>query len=323
MQTRILLAWMYSCTSDVDTHGPPVLCSNLGEHVLLAGVGAVGSALLHCLWPMWLEGELLIADNDEAGIEDTNLNRYPFFGASSLGRPKASEAAALFRDHPLTLIPHDGGFDFFFEHRDRRPTLVLSAVDKNTTRAAIQDQYPALIVSGSTSDLRAELLRCGPPGRGACLRCFNPPENAPTDDEIRARLVASVNELERAADTIGISRNAAREWADAGKCGEAGDRLLAHVRKSVTEPERFAVGFVSVAAGTVLAAQLLKECSSTNAVLDERANRAVFQFWNPISAVNGPSFYSRQACCPKCAPDTIDAKIWRTRYESYSWFRRS
>lgn len=308
-------AWRCSCTSDANTDGPADLRPNLHQPVLLAGVGAVGSAVLHCLWPMSLAGELMIADNDEKGIEDTNLNRYPLFGSNSVRQPKASHAAGLFRGRPLALIPHDGGFDFFFENQDRRPSLVLSAVDKNTTRAAMQDQYPALIVSGATSDLRAEILRCGPPGQGACLRCFNPPEEAPTDEAIRAQLRASSDDLERAADTTGVLRDAARDWEQAGRCGEAGDRLLAHIRKSATEPERFAVGFVSVAAGVLLAAQLIKECAHAKAVLDERTNRAVFQFWNLISCVNGPSFYARQASCPKCAPGTIDATVWRSRYE--------
>jgi hypothetical protein len=43
--------------------------------VVLIGVGAVGSAVLHALHPLPLRGGIMVADNDKKGLEDTNLGR--------------------------------------------------------------------------------------------------------------------------------------------------------------------------------------------------------------------------------------------------------
>jgi hypothetical protein len=74
---------------------------------LLVGVGAVGSTLLHALYPSPLRGTIMAADNDQKGIDKTNLGRYPLFGLASLGKPKASEAADLLRGATFQLVPHD------------------------------------------------------------------------------------------------------------------------------------------------------------------------------------------------------------------------
>ena len=43
--------------------------------VALIGVGAVGNAVLHSLYPLPLRGSIMVADNDKKGLEDTNLGR--------------------------------------------------------------------------------------------------------------------------------------------------------------------------------------------------------------------------------------------------------
>ena len=162
---------------------------------LLVGVGAVGSALLHALYPLRLLGVIMIADNDPKGIEKTNLSRYPLFGWASRDKMKASEAADLLRGATFQVLPHDGSFEHFFTGKDK-PQIVLSAVDKNAARHALQEQYAPLILSASTHNLRAELLRCGPPPSGACLACFNPLEReGRTEEEIRASSLQFVRKL--------------------------------------------------------------------------------------------------------------------------------
>src|SRR5262249_52716790 len=133
-------------------------------------------------------GMLLAADNDRKGIDKTNLGRYPLFGWTSLSKAKASEAHNLLRSATFEVIPCDGSFEHFFAEAEK-PKIVLSAVDKNAARHALEEQYAPLILSASTHDLRAEVLRCGPPTSGACLACFNPLETAVrTEAEIRALL---------------------------------------------------------------------------------------------------------------------------------------
>jgi hypothetical protein len=310
-------SWTYRSGEVVDTSGPESCDGVLPGPIVLAGVGAVGCSALHALWATDIRGELMAADNDEKGVENSNLNRYSFFGADSIGKAKASQAAQSFDGHPLKVIPHDGGFEFFFQDPEKKPMVVLSAVDKNTVRRAVQDQYPGLLLSASTDDLRAELVRCGPPGRGACLACFNPPEKSPTDEEIRRELGQQPPEQARLARTLGEAEEAIREWVATGRCGETGGRILSHLRMRAGDPERFAVGFVSVAAGTMLAAQIIKEVLVTThkvQVLNEQENRAVLQFWMPCADTNRARFYARQESCQKCFPGGIGLNIWSERY---------
>lgn len=133
----------------------------------------------------------------------------------------------------------------------------MSAVDTNRAREALQARYPSRILSASTRDLRADTLRVGPPGQGACPRCYNPPEPLPADDDLRAQVRSGGEDARRAlAEQTGVSEAAVRRWLDQPGCDEVGDRLLATLRRDLPEPPpRFAAGFTSVMAGTILAAE--------------------------------------------------------------------
>ena len=65
--------------------------------------------------------------------------------------------------------------------------LLILALGTNRARSAQQDHYLP-VPSASTRDLRAEVLRIGAPGRGACLRCYNSPEPFVADDNLRRAL---------------------------------------------------------------------------------------------------------------------------------------
>lgn len=71
------------------------------------------------------------------------------------------------------------------------PTLLVAAVDTNRAREALQQRYPPRIISASTRDLRAEVLRVGPPGIGACLRCYNTPEPITADETLRQHALSN------------------------------------------------------------------------------------------------------------------------------------
>lgn len=277
----------------------------------LAGVGAVGSAFLHAVWACeGIQGQFLLADNDKKGVESTNLNRYGLFGFNSVGQRKATEAARIAADTPISWLAHDGAF----EQVSNLPPRVVSAVDINSSRQAIQNRYPARILSGSTLDLRAEVLRCGPPGTGACLRCYNPPEKISADEDLRASLrSAGDDKLAELAEAAGISVEDAKEWAHTGRCGIAGERLLPHLQ--ITEaPPLFAVGFVSVMAGTMLAAEFVKDHLECSVPLSESTQRATFQFHSPIANANRATVYGRDPICPMCDPTTIACQKWQQRF---------
>ena len=289
--------------------------------ILLAGVGAVGSAFLHALYPLPLQGTLHLADNDEKGLDGTNLGRYALFGVRSIGKQKASEAASLLRQARFQVVPHDGSFEYFFSS-GQRPNIVLSAVDTNEARQSLQEQYAPLVFSASTHNLRAEILRCGPPGLGPCLSCFNPlKQNQRTEDDIRELLRAKPELISHLCEKLRLNQDEAVVWIRDRKCNETGDRLVDELRTDDGSVPAFAVGFVSVLAGTMLAAELLKTLATGAGPLGGTTNRAVFQFQNPAAPTNRVSFYPREESCSACAEKNAGTRIWQRRYERFQQSR--
>jgi len=305
------------------SHRPEPVWSDLDitgelQSVLLVGVGAVGSALLHALYSIPLRGTILAADNDPRGIDKTNLGRYVLFGWPSLGKAKASEASELLRDATFRVLPHDGSFEHFFAGTDK-PQIVLSAVDKNGARHALQEQYAPLVLSASTHNLRAEVLRCGPPSSaGACLACFNPLETeARSEDEIRRLLQERPDVVDQLCKKLHLNADEVAAWIRERKCSETGDRLVEELRTDDGAVAAFAVGFVSVLSGTLLAAELLKTISRHAGLLNAHSNRAVFQFQNPAAMTNRARFYARDESCTACSPERVGAMIWQRRYDNF------
>lgn len=271
-----------------------------------AGGGAVGSTWLHAVWATeGLDGQILVADADELGVDITNLNRCPLFGRASIDKPKATEAAAICADTPLSFVPFDGPVGDATD----RPDLLISAVDTNTSRRAVQGLYPARLVAASTHNLRAEVLRCDPSAGAPCISCFNPPEaDVPDADLRRQYLAAGPDERERLATRVGLSVAEADRWAVEGTCSYATDRLLALLREDHRGPAAFAVGFVSVMAGTMLAAQAIREIIGDRQLNGTKC-RAVMQFLDLTAKTNTTGHRIRDAECPMCNPADLRQRI--------------
>jgi hypothetical protein len=297
--------------TEADDLGPPRL-DGLRVRATLAGVGAVGSTWVHTAWATpGISGRAVLADADELGVDVTNLNRCPVFARSSIGKRKATEAAAVCEDAPIVWDPHDGPVG----SATGREPLMLSAVDTNTSRQAVQSLYPARLISASTLDMRAEVLRCDPRAGTACIRCFNPPETGPSGHELRRRFLAMPKEQQESlAAELGATMEEAHAWAREGVCGYVGDRLAATMRPSTDGAGAFAVGFVSVMAGLMLAAQTFHEAMGTGPLIGA-TSRAVMTLLNPVAQSNYPRPFGRQADCPMCDPCTAASTIWRRRYE--------
>ena len=310
-------AWDHKVSQSLQEHptksdgvGPSEIQLQLDAAIV--GVGAVGCAAIHTLWACpGLHGKVSMLDNDPKGLEATNLNRYTLFGTSSVGGQKASSAAKLVAGSPIEWVAEDIGVETSGLDAPR----VVSAVDRNTARLAIQSRYPARLFSASTHDLRTEILRCGPPGTGACLRCYNEPEKITPDEEVRAKLRAASDEkVQSWADSCGVSLHEAREWASTGQCGLAGEQLLKVMRVEEGEPA-FAVAFVSVLAGVLAAAELIKDDIESTGPLSAALPRMVFQFFSPLARSNRPNAYARDPNCPTCDPTHPAAGKWLQRYE--------
>jgi hypothetical protein len=312
--------WRFRVTKEFENAGPESLpVSELA--CILAGVGAVGCSFLHTMASCpTLRLTATLADNDKKGIDLSNLNRYVLFGKDSIGRLKPDRACELLQSTHLKLESWNESIGMLPRVEGR----VLSAVDTNRAREIIQNKFPARILSASTSQLRAEVLRCGPPGKGACLRCHNPPEVLPSDSELITRLKnAEVSDFEKICAATNVAVADARMWISTEKCGQEGSALLQYLRTTDSDQSvgSFSVGFTSVLAGVLLAAEFVKDSLGAEVPLDGSKNRGNFQFWDLLSEVNSASFIARDTECPCCAPDRPGLRIWSERFERLSSLR--
>ena len=171
-------------SSEMRQPGPEVPSVDLSGFAL-AGVGAVGAAWMHALWACpGVHGDVPVVDADCDGVTVDNLNRGVLFTRADIGKPKAATAAAA-APAAVNWSPSHGPF----ESSGHAPDVLVSAVDGNNARAALQNRYRPLTLSGSTRDLRAESLRIFQ-GSGACLRCHNAPKAELSDEQARAAALA-------------------------------------------------------------------------------------------------------------------------------------
>lgn len=77
---------------------------------------------------------------------------------------------------------------------------------------------------------------------------------------------------------------------------------------------RFAVGFTSAMAGTLLAAETVKTLlKQPMRETDPLHNNVTFQFLRPTAHVNAASPLARDPQCPACAPEHPALDTWRRR----------
>lgn len=322
IQSAAMDAWTLRLASDglraVASVNPGAPRAKL-DHVL-AGVGAVGSALLLVLWSYRpVTGRIQAVDDDDLGVDETNLNRCVPFESTDIGQPKAKVAAErLANDHGLEIMPTAGRAECLVGPL----THLISAVDTASARQALQDRYPASAVQASTSGLRVEMLRVDPTAGSACLRCFNPPRQATPDGDVRAR-ISDMEDATVAANAAAVGTSVAhvREWGQFGGCGQIGDALLDRLRPSNDDSAQFSVGFMSVLAGTLLAAQVIKDAIrragdpidiAEGIPLAGDHARFVANLAELFGGVPGIRRYGRDSKCPAC--QGIRAEIWSTRW---------
>jgi hypothetical protein len=135
------------------------------------------------------------------------------------------------------------------------------------------------------------------------------------DDSLREELRAMGEaELEALAREIDQPAALVRRWRDDGACGEVGDAALARLRQPVGDEGMFAVGFVSVLAGTMLAAEVAKEHAAAAGPLDDGHQRMKFQFLRLDAHSKGRATpEQRDPRCPACVPDGAAVKVWAAR----------
>jgi molybdopterin/thiamine biosynthesis adenylyltransferase len=271
-----------------------------GEPVALApcyliGAGAVAQALLATLVAAGINGHIVVIDHDV--LDASNLNRYPLATPADQDRPKVDLAAEHLRRAGIGVTAYHGRWPVYAEDPGRGPRPadladaesrygyehVISAVDRNPARHAIQRFWPRRLLGASTFGLALEVHDYDMTGPFECLLCANPVAAEPTleqaADELR-RLDAA--ELDRVARARGVDPELLRAVLDDPRCGQAGQWELARFLAAGGRSD-YAVGFVSVAAGVLAAAQQLRRALTGTTVFDDgQASAARLNLLNPM-----------------------------------------
>ncbi|HUW98188.1 MAG TPA: hypothetical protein VMV40_04995 [Acidiferrobacter sp.] len=238
-------------------------------HFYFAGAGAVAQAAALTLGSSRLRGSATVIDHDTLDL--TNGNRYVLSPMDDDQSPKANIVSAyltkqglLGRPAPVkwsTYVGAQGGMTGSesirrLEQRYRFPT-VLSCVDKNGPRHEIQSLLPEIIIGGSTDGLVARVSTFYMAHDAACLKCFNPIEDRNAIIEKKLRLLVTMTADEREAWVVEHSlpvADIARLLAPS-VCGQLSESDL---QRFAEGPPEMSVGFVSVTAGVLLSAQLVR-----------------------------------------------------------------
>lgn len=248
--------------------GAPIASAELPPAELV-GAGAVGQALLYALRSCQLaDSQFAAIDNDKH--DETNLNRCFLAGEEDVEEQKV-DAASRASGGGLNVESFFGDWNTFV--RGPRPgiapaidravanleyPLVLSCVDRGTSRHQIQSVWPTLILAGRTTNLVAFADVYPNEAGAACLACHNPAEqDGARIQQLRAELGAMTpDELRTHLRDMGVEPEAIEAELRRPTCGSVGETQINAIA-TLRAPE-FSVGFVSLAAGVMLAANLVK-----------------------------------------------------------------
>ncbi len=237
-------------------------------HVI--GVGAVGNGLAYIVANSRFNDSYLVLIDDDS-YDDTNLNRCLMAGWQDLGDPKVNAVTHRLKEAGVGVFAFPESIkdystassaglrkDVAAETDALKFSVVVSCVDKNTSRHDVQGLGPQLLLGGSTLDLTAKANVYGLRPEAACLACHNPKEQ--DGEKIRA-LEAQlrsmpVDEREHFLSRHGLNVLAIEEYLTDPKCGSLGETALNDF--ATRSPGEFSVGFVSLGAALLLSSALFR-----------------------------------------------------------------
>lgn len=260
-----------------DLRDGPLLNQCSIDPLYLVGAGAVGQGIIVLLGASQIETFAVTIDDDIH--DDTNLNRCFVAGIDDIDDPKI-EAVARFRQlagikgtefrGTLQQFLRNGptaGMPMTLREQQQQDKfgLIVSAVDKNTSRRDIAGLAPAVVVGGSTDQLTAKAMTYEQSANGPCLACFNPAEE---EGDRRRQLEQQIRGMaEEGARTFLATMDIASDEIqaviayvrDAPGCGSVGERVLGGLATS--SPREFSVSFVSMAAAVFAFTRLIQASS--------------------------------------------------------------
>lgn len=262
--------WSLQTSDDWNALGDgPALEGITFPTAFLVGAGAVGQALAYALASTRVGDALLVPiDNDEH--DSSNLNRCFLAGAADLMQPKIGVIKRA-ANGGLRVTPFNGDWNRFV--RGPRPglaasiddkidegdfELLLSCVDRGTSRHQIQSVWPSAILGGRTINLVAFADYYRNQAGEACLACHNPAEREGDRIQGLRTQLREMSPQERRAflENSGVSAEAIEAELTKPTCGSVGEAQINQMALKRT-PE-FSVGFVSLAAGLMLFSQLCR-----------------------------------------------------------------
>lgn len=258
---------------------------------LLVGCGAVGNVFAYVLAHLkTCDAYPVLLDDDS--YDTTNLNRCLLAGTEDLKKNKGTVLALRLKEAGIESFPFDGRLmqfvgdprrglraDLAEEIDNGHFPMVVSCVDKGDGRQDIQGLSPLMLFGGSTLDLQAKTNTYAGESNAACLGCHNPREHrAEAMVEIERELRAMSPEArttflrERDLDTREVEL-----YLNDPQCGQLGRAALLNF--AATPPPEFSVGFVSLGAGVLLAANVFRTLLSPEKTVHSSA-MITFNFLN-------------------------------------------
>jgi molybdopterin/thiamine biosynthesis adenylyltransferase len=149
----------------------PRVGGEMGAMATLVGAGAVANSLAFALGSFnHVDSHFRVIDPDE--LDESNLNRHLVAAHPDVGRPKAEVLAGFLRSHGVTTVYDVAKYqDVRQTLSDAEMRLVVSTVDNDEARIALQSDLPESVLHGATdADVtvvsRLDFLD------GACLGCL-------------------------------------------------------------------------------------------------------------------------------------------------------
>lgn len=148
--------------------------------IQMVGVGSVGSAAIHFLGRLPVEGRIQLVDHD--AVELVNLNRSPLFRVDhALGDTAKVEVAKEYLNGVgIEASAYDLAYDEFETQAAEQPDVVLPLANERNVRSAIQHNRPPVMLHATTSGSEVTLRRHIPVS-DPCLLCHFPPEEPQID----------------------------------------------------------------------------------------------------------------------------------------------
>ncbi len=231
---------------------------------------------------------------DPDSLDLSNDNRYALANLDDADKLKAPLMEEFFERRGFGHYSYVGAWQDYVSRRGREPNradladlesrflyrLILSCVDDNGARHAIQNLWPEMIIGGSTHGLTAKAITYDMAGDQLCLKCYNPVVER--NDLVRKRLeearAMDPEERVRFFAELGIDQVKANEHLRDPACGQLSEQDLA---RFAAGEAMMSVGFVSVAAGVLLAAQMLRLIHSGRSAVPAQAPILVANFYRP------------------------------------------